>query len=366
MSNLITVPGRDIGTVTAEIRLIVRDTQQMLLAAAVKIGQRLVEAKEMVPYGEWGRYLKDEVEFSQSTANNFMRLYEEYGSKEYSLFSGPDSQALGNLTYTKALRLLALPAEVRESFAEENNVGAMSTRELEKAIRERDAEKAKRLEAEEAANSSAEVLCSLREEADRAGRARDKAIEEMEQMERELEGARLLEQETAEKLRQALESPAVPETVLLSMRREVEAEEAAKHAKELETKLAGIRAEAEKKLQEAKKKAAEALAAEKKAHEKAAEETREASDQVVAVFRERAETAEQSLSKAQEQLAAMTRTTQLSDPNAAVFKTLFEQVQQDFNRLNGVLLKVQTSDPALAEKFRGAMKALLDKLREDV
>ena len=44
------------------------------------------------------------------------------------------------MTYTKALRLLALPdAEEREKFLAEHDVSAMSTRELEQALKDREA-----------------------------------------------------------------------------------------------------------------------------------------------------------------------------------------------------------------------------------
>ena len=85
--------------------------------------------------------MANEVQFSQSTANNMMRIFEEYGDTQLGLFGG-DSQALTSLTYTKALRLLAIPAEEREEFVVENNVEELSTRELERIIKEREAEKA--------------------------------------------------------------------------------------------------------------------------------------------------------------------------------------------------------------------------------
>ena len=93
----------------------------------------------MLPHGQWGTYIKEQVGYSQSTANNLMRIFEEYGTAQQSIF-GPEaiSQAIGNLSYTKALRLLALPADEREAFVEEHNVEDMSTRELEAAIKERD------------------------------------------------------------------------------------------------------------------------------------------------------------------------------------------------------------------------------------
>ena len=74
------IRARDIEIVTAEIVTIKRQAQQVLITAAIEIGRRLTEAKSMVPHGEWGKYLEDRVEYSQSTANNLMKIYKEYGS----------------------------------------------------------------------------------------------------------------------------------------------------------------------------------------------------------------------------------------------------------------------------------------------
>ena len=105
---------RTVETVTLEIQTLQRQAQQMLLGCAIEIGRRLVEVKAMLPHGQWGEYIKQKVGYSQSTANNLMRIFEEYGAPQQSMF-GPEanSQALGNLSYTKALQLLAIPAEER-------------------------------------------------------------------------------------------------------------------------------------------------------------------------------------------------------------------------------------------------------------
>ena len=65
------VPARDVSVITEEIRSLVKQANQMALMYAIEIGRRLLEAKSAVPYGQWGDYLKNEVNFSQSTANNF-------------------------------------------------------------------------------------------------------------------------------------------------------------------------------------------------------------------------------------------------------------------------------------------------------
>lgn len=75
MSETISVPmtaQRDIQTVTTEIRTLHRQAQGMILNYAIEIGWRLKEAKSLLEHGEWGEWLENEVDFSRSTANNFM------------------------------------------------------------------------------------------------------------------------------------------------------------------------------------------------------------------------------------------------------------------------------------------------------
>ena len=125
--------------VAAEIRQIADQTRKMVLNSSIEIGKRLCEAKEMVPHGEWAAWLEKNVDFSQSSANNFMKIYTEYGDIQGELWgASAKSQTFGNLSYSQAVALLAVPAEEREEFVKENHVEDMSTRELQEAIKARD------------------------------------------------------------------------------------------------------------------------------------------------------------------------------------------------------------------------------------
>lgn len=46
----------------------------------IQIGYKLIEAKERLSYGEWGDWLRNRIDFSQRTANQFMRIAKEFGS----------------------------------------------------------------------------------------------------------------------------------------------------------------------------------------------------------------------------------------------------------------------------------------------
>lgn len=144
----------------AEIRALTAS----MLANIIEIGRRMCQAKEILPHGQFGEWVKTKTGYSQSTANNFMKLFQEYGAPQESLFGAEvNSQTFGNLPYSKALALLAVPAEEREEFAREHHVEDMSTRELKQAIKERD-ELRRQLNEERAAAEGASLKISDLEE----------------------------------------------------------------------------------------------------------------------------------------------------------------------------------------------------------
>lgn len=125
-------PPRPLADITAEIRFYKAQTVSNIL----EIGRRLTEAKAQLGHGQWLGWLEKEVEFSERTAQNFMRLAESY--------SNPQTSA--DLGMYKMLALLAVPDGEREAFIEAKHevrgelktVKEMSVRQLEQAIRERD------------------------------------------------------------------------------------------------------------------------------------------------------------------------------------------------------------------------------------
>ena len=295
-----------------------------------------------MPHGEWGAYLRDEVEFSQSTANNFMRIYEEYGDQQESLFAG-NSQALANLPYTKALRLLAVPAEERAEFVEKNDVENKSTRELEQLIRERDAalqekgeiavlleesegeliERDQEIAEKDAALKEAQTQLQAalgdKTAAEAAVKKAEKeaatASKQVEKLKKDLERASKAEQVALSQLKKHTENPEIPAEVMEKMRQEAEAKAMETVRKELETKL---------------------------------------------------KTAEGEARAAQQKLEAMQKEAKLQNPDAAVFKTLFDQAQADFDKLVKQLQKITGDDPAAGQRLKGAVNALLDSFRAKV
>ena len=95
MSEIITV--RDIDIITSEIQTIEGQVQRFAIYGCIEIGKRLVEVKEIVGHGGWGKYLAEKVRYSQQWATNLMNLYKEYGGAQESLFASfANSQSFGN------------------------------------------------------------------------------------------------------------------------------------------------------------------------------------------------------------------------------------------------------------------------------
>ena len=328
---------RDIRTVTAEIRTLTQQGQRLILEYAIEIGRRLHEAKSMLPHGQWGRWLREEVEFSQSTANNFMRMFDEYGADQISIFGAEaKSQAIGNLPYTKALKLLALPAEEREEFVKTEDVENMSSRELERAIRERDEARKQAQDAETRLLQAQKNLASAQEDAASVREKLNEARKSVQEADNEAQ-----RNETA--LRKELEA----------------AKEAAKNATEEAQK-------AKEAMQKAKENAEipqdRLDKLEKDAMKKAAEEYKKKKNDLQDAVAE----AERKAKEAQARAEALEKQMRLAGGETAQFKLLFRQVQESFAQMQQMLEKIGENDAETAGKLRNAVKALAEKIGAEV
>lgn len=343
------MPQREIGVVTAEVKELKRQAQTMALTYAIEIGRRLAEAKAILPHGAWGEWLENEVEFSQSTAGNYMKLFEAYGNQQMSLFGiFGNSQTIANLDYTKALKLLAVPEEEREAFAEEVGAGNLSVRELEAAIRERNEALA---QAEEERQKAAEYEEALEE----AEIARDRALELASHADELLQRATKAEADlvakneelknTEDALIEAVNNPKIPDGERLKI------EKAARQQGE---------AAGQKKLEEAQRKAQrDAEAAAKKAAEELEAARKQAADAAAA---QRA--AEAAAENARRELEEARARIKMSSPDVAAFKTMFDALQGQIGKIKELLKKIGAEDPATAEKLGRALAAVAAQLTE--
>lgn len=122
----------------------------------LEIGKLLIEAKEAIPHGDWLPWLRDRVEFSERTAQNFMRVAREYAS---------NPQLVADLgSVKKAIALLDVPEEERETFVEETGAAQLTARQLEEAIRARQQAEADLAEKERQLSVANGTLTGLNEQ----------------------------------------------------------------------------------------------------------------------------------------------------------------------------------------------------------
>lgn len=312
----------------AEIRGLTQQAKTMTLWFGIEIGRRLTEAKEMLEHGQWLAYLKEQTEFSQPSASRLMRLYDEYGAKQTSLFGAElNYSTLNNLSISNALRLLAVPEDEREEFAEKHDVEHMSARELDELIKQRD-------EAEQRAARAEEQVQQVTDGAAKADEQYQKAKQELHLLREKLGNAEAQKAAAEKELSELRERP-VEVAVEVDEKAVEEAVTAARAKNDAEwaEKMAKVKNELSEAGLKAEKLKAKIKKAEERAEEKAAE------------------------------LERLKKSQTLNDPNTAVFKQIFEQVQEDFNKLHGSLLKVRASDPDTAEKLTAAVRALVDKMQ---
>lgn len=330
MSEIVTYQ-RHIDDVTRDIRI---QTGQFL-RTAIEIGRLLFEAKAMVEPGGWSKYIEEELPFSHSWANNYMKLYKEYGSDQTTLFG--DSQTFMNLRPTQALELLALPAEAREEFVQVHDVEDMSTRQLRQAVQEqldeerRQHEQTRRdLESTEARARDAEQHVidmqqqlsaakssegAWQEQIDKLTAARHlaetgekNAMKTVEVLKNQLKEAQKKEKTIRAELKQARENPQVPEAMMEQMRKEAEAAAARQASGDIQKQLE------------------EANAALARAEAKARE-------------------TEGRLEEARKKL-------KLADRALTEYETLSQKLMSDYNVLDGLRRKITVHDKEVGEKLK--------------
>lgn len=307
---------RSIDAITSEILQLKQDAGNAILG----IGQRLIEAKAMLPHGDWLPWLTEQVEFSERTARNFMRLAREWTNR----------QALADLGAAKALTLLALPPEERERFMAENHVVDgeeksvidMTSRELEKAVKERD----EALQAAEEARAAA----------DAAEQARVKMESDMAALKELHQSAQAAEAHSREELAKAkAELKALQEKPVEVAVMEVDQDALDNARREA---VADMQAKVDKAMEFRKK----------------AEEKRKKAEEDLETLRRQLEASQQ----------AERRAVIAGDKDLATFELLFSQGNETVNKLHGLLLKVRgRGDQELSEKLRNALLALADLTR---
>lgn len=327
--------GRGIETITEEILSYKRTAGESIL----EIGRRLKEAKALLSHGEWLPWLSEKVEFSERSAQNFMRLADAY----------QNPQTLADLGASKALVLLALSPVERDEFLSEKHdvrgaektVPEMSARELEEAIRQRKiaelkaAETARELDRQKEATAEAEAAAEKAQEAAEAARA-------------EVEDAKsisLAAQERTAELERELKALREKPVDVAVQTVDASAEQIAAAVKEAEKAAKAKRdAAVAKKAEELK--AAEAQRDEARKAVENAEAGRKAAEEQAAALRAE-------LEKARKSAAAM------DNKALAEFGVLFRQAQETVNRLTEIAGELDEENRPKVYRALGALRNMI-------
>lgn len=322
---------RDIEIITGEIL----EAKRVGGEAVLTIGRGLIEAKALLSHGEWLPWLNDRVEFSERTAQNFMRLAREWSNPH----------ALADLGARKALQLLALPESEREEFlsgthtvdGEEKSVVDMTSRELERVIKERDAANKAAEQAKSDAKAAEEARQSMEESLNQANELLDRAKSDM----------KLANDVAADLEKQLAELKAAPVDVAVMQVDQEQLDKArAEGAAEKEAQLSKLQAKLDK-----------AKAAQKEAEEKQKEAESSVED-MKRQLEEAEKTKEEAVAQERKKVAA-------SDPDMAAFRIYFDQIQETGNKLRGLLIKARKrEDQDTAGKLVSALTALGEMLKE--
>lgn len=329
----------------SEIRMYYEAGRRVTMLCGIEIGRRLDEAKQLLPHGEFLPWLERETPFSDRHAQNYMKIYREYGAAQQGLF-GPETNAqyISDLPISKALLLLSVPESERNEFAESVDAEHLSNDELKQAIRERDEALARAKAAEEelaeadeghqlAIGELEEKIQSMQKDAEAGKKARqehEKLLDELDRANQSLATAR---KEISE-----LENRPQPVAV---QRDEKAIQQAADAAK------AKAEAEAAEKIKKLEKK----LEAAEKAKEKAEKTGSGAGEQIAAAKAEAA--------RAREELETAKKKLLAADKDVAEVGVYIRQLQLDLNEIQARIRKIRERDNELAEKLLAAFRSLL-------
>lgn len=91
----------------------------------IQYGRVLVEAKPLVPRGQFEKWVQTSFNMSERTAQGYMAVWRRFGS----------NAMLQDVQFSNLQKMLALPEGSEAQFAKDNDLQAMTAREVEQAVR---------------------------------------------------------------------------------------------------------------------------------------------------------------------------------------------------------------------------------------
>ena len=374
---IVPVDARNPAVIAAEINVIKAQTAAIIqtlggqvVSGVYEIGRLLCEAKEAVPRGEWGAWLETNVAYSDSTAQNFMKIYRELSDGQVDMLTGKtQAELFAGLDYSRMVEIFKLPKAERARLAEEFDLAGLSAREVKAAVKRLRANGGVDISANSSDAASQGYEESLKKEVEAVKKDYEAKLSERDDEIVDLTAAKgkaemdALEAkgkvEAAEKAKAAAEdalkkAEAEKEKAVNAAEKEHKAE-VKKLNKEIE-ELRSIQPKAEISEEEIERIKAEAIADIKKRHEVELVQLRIDGEQAVSDVRAEAEAeAERRIEEMKQKLIAA------SDDTVKVVSVLTEQVSE---LLTKITERVQGAPDEVKDKLSGAVCRLLTAAAE--
>lgn len=372
-----TATGRSPEVIAAEINVIKAQTAAIIqtlggqvVSGVYEIGRLLCEAKETVPHGEWGAWLETNVAYSDSTAQNFMRIYRELSDGQVDMLTGKtQAELFAGLDYSRMVEVFKLPKAERARLAEENDLAGMSAREVKALVKEKRALEEK-LEAQDdeiveliGAKGRAELeAMSAKSAADSAEKAKNAAEEAGKRLQANIQALEeALKKAESDKEKAVKAAEKAGKAQLKELQKELDEAGKRLQANGGAIDSANISDAAKEGYEEALKKEAERIRAEvvaelEKKHEQELEQVRLEGMETVKDVRAEAEAeAEKRIAEMKQKLIAA------SDDTVKVVSVLIEQVSE---LLTKITERVESAPDEVKAKLSGAVAKLLTAAAE--
>ena len=334
----VSIESKSTEQLTAEANTLYHQAERLAGMSAVMLaetGRRLIEVKNRIPHGEFGKWCEENLEFSYRKAARTMQLAEKMDD-ENSLFS--KMPTLANIGISRVWTLLAAPEEVAAEVVENNDVESMKVRELQEEIAKVKAEK-------EAAERKATTLegnnDSIRKDLASLQRKLSESVTEEEFNEMQAAAQAQKEDLTKELNEAKAESGAIQAKLdkakedlkkLKAKQKELEAAKDEEVQKALEGKVSEIEAKAK----------ADAEAHSQELLDRTQKQVKDCMEQIEKLEAEKAK---------------------LSNTALMEFKVYVDQLQDIYWKINEIITNQNEEDPDIGAKMQGALQKIVEAWR---
>lgn len=316
--------------IVAEIKTTLINIQETTFYGAIRIGQGLKELKKLVPHGELAGYIEENLGFSQRKFQQYTQFAEQYGDENSPYMKAVSNpQICADLSFSNALRLLAIPEDRVEDFVTDNDVSDMTVKELEKKVKE--------LQNEIGRSKELEKLDKALSECNTYSKRENDLVEKINSLQESLGSS------NSEKTKAEIDH------ALKEIDEAQKSKDAAdERADKLQKQLDQFKSDQKKIIENEKKKAADNAKSEVK---KEAEEEIKKLTEAVNVAKKEKQDAEKGLAYKEDILS---------------FKIIVDKLQEYYKDAVNALETIKRVDSEKAENFRLAFKAVLAELDKNL